>query len=57
MKSSSATVANDLSMKSSMKEILRPKKHNENKGDDGVLEFRKNTERGNNLVKEAEPRR
>ncbi len=40
-----------------MKELLRPKKNKENKGDEAVLQFRKNTDRENNLVKEAEPRR
>lgn len=45
MKSSSNTVSSDLSMKSSMKEILKPRRNRENNQNEGGLQFKKNVER------------
>jgi hypothetical protein len=45
MKSSSNTVSSDLSMKSSMKEILKLRKNRENNQNEGSLQLKKNVER------------
>ena len=45
MKSSSNTVSSDLSIKSSMKEILKLRKNRENNQNEGGLQLKKNFER------------